>query len=83
MIVGYGFGDVHINEQIVLAAESGTTTFVADARGAEAFAGADARTRGYMQKSLIGVSRRPISELANPSEIEHAKLRRFMEDNDA
>ncbi|MEQ1782760.1 MAG: hypothetical protein ABMA14_15455 [Hyphomonadaceae bacterium] len=82
MIVGYGFGDAHINEQIVLAAENGTKTFVSDARGAEAFAEADVRTRGYMQRSLIGVSRRPISELTNPSEIENAKLRRFMEDNE-
>ena len=87
MVIGYGFGDHHINQSLVVAAETGLKIFIIDPMGAElAFKLNQTRASGQItfgtslerlfEKSLIGGSRRSLKEIFN-STIEYKKVMSF------
>jgi hypothetical protein len=88
MVIGYGFGDEHINEVLTQAVESGLKIFLIDPMGAELALKLN-KTRssgqiicgtpleGVFQKSLIGGSRRSLKEIFDGSPIEYKKVMNF------
>lgn len=82
MIIGYSFSDPHINAAIVKAAEDNALrTFIVDPQGANVLNKCEPVPRAYLRKSLIGLSRRPLSELVDPTRAEHSKVVRFLADS--
>ena len=90
MVIGYGFGDPHINEVIERAVTRGLKLFVIDPAGAElAFKLNKTRRRGQiigpdpledmLRASLIGGSRRPLSEIFGDDGAEFNKVMRFFQ----
>lgn len=88
MVIGYGFGDQHINEAIEKAVTRGLKLFVIDPAGAElAFKLNKTRQRGQiigpnnleemLRASLIGGSRRLLSEIFGTDSAEFNKVMRF------
>jgi len=83
MIIGYGFGDRHINSILLDAASSGAKFFILDAAGINVL---DKRqsTDHIAQRlwieippSIIGGSRRMLSSTFNQDRVEHDKLVQF------
>ncbi|MEX0628564.1 MAG: SIR2 family protein [Cucumibacter sp.] len=88
MVIGYGFGDSHINAAIVEAvARGGLRLFLVDPAGANVVDKRDPRAqlqpRNELELSLrpgiIGASRRSIRTTFGGDEVEFAKLMRFFE----
>jgi hypothetical protein len=90
MVVGYGFGDQHINTAIEKAVTHGLKLFVIDPAGAElAFKLNKTRQSGQiigpnpledmLRESLIGGSRRPLSEIFGLEGAEFHKVMRFFD----
>ena len=86
MIIGYGFGDNHINLALNQAAESGgLKAFIIDPAGADApdlmrDRLARLKSRGPqqpIQRALIGASRRPLNQIFTGDTIERDKVLRF------
>lgn len=88
MVIGYGFGDEHINEALTQAVELGLKIFLIDPMGAElALKLNKTRSSGQItcgtslesvfQKSLIGGSRRSLKEIFDGSPIEYKKVMNF------
>jgi hypothetical protein len=89
MVIGYGFGDEHINGVIGRAARRGLKMFVIDPRGARiAYAmnelkksnrigAGDSELELLMKESLIGGSIRPLRAIFSDDETEHSKVMRF------
>jgi len=92
MIVGYGFGDGHINESIQGAVlQHGTQLFNISPRGAEqarsinktrapGHIGEQTAAESIFEQSLIGASRRPLLEIFGADNVEFSKVERFFED---
>jgi hypothetical protein len=88
MVIGYGFGDTHINECLARAAQSGMRMFVIDPKGSD-LARSLNRTRANRQiiagtpeealfeECLIGASRRTLREIFGADVVEQNKLERF------
>ena len=88
MIIGYSFGDPHINATIQAAATKGMRIFIVDTLGVDVI---DKRnTRAQIPESatdlmqaliprIIGGSRRPLNEIINSDPVEKAKVMRFFE----
>ena len=88
MIIGYSFGDSHINDVIMNAAKRGMKTFIIDPIGVDVI---DKRsTRALIQEpltnlmdalmpSLTGASRRPLKDIIYSDEVEFGKVMRFFE----
>lgn len=86
MVIGYGFGDDHINQMILGAAAGGQlTVFIVDPLGLDVID--ENRSHPiYMPGALIsilgpvvrGVSRRSLREIFSADPIEHAKLGAFL-----
>jgi hypothetical protein len=88
MVIGYGFGDTHINECLARAAQSGMRMFVIDPKGSD-LARSLNRTRANRQiiagtpeealfeECLIGASRRTLREIFGSDVVEQNKLERF------
>jgi SIR2-like protein len=83
MIIGYGFGDSHINELLIMAAASGAEFFIIDTSGIGVLASA-AGTQGIpsqlkmaMQHSIIGASRRYLKDSLHNDTVERTKIMRF------
>ena len=83
MIIGYGFGDSHINDLLITAAASGAEFFIIDTSGIGVLASA-AGTQGIpsqlkmaMQHSIIGASRRYLKDSLHNDTVERTKIMRF------
>jgi hypothetical protein len=78
MIVGYGFGDAHINEEIGKAAEAGAKVFIVDPNGVDAFEklGVSAYSR-LMRPSIIGESKKPLTATFGSDHAENGHLMSF------
>ena len=87
MIIGYGFGDDHINQMIVNAADiSELGIFLIDPNGIDVIddnRSAAIYSPGAMASALwpriIGASRRPLSSTFNTDVVEHNKVMRFFD----
>ncbi|SRR5713101_6776680 len=82
MVIGYSFGDEHINVAIRDAAEKGTLKlFLIDPSGVDVLTKNRLAPPGYMfeklQPHLIGASRRLLSEIFGGDMVEHGKVMRF------
>ncbi len=86
MIIGYGFGDNHINLALEEAAKAKTLkAFIIDPAGADApdpdrFKGPQIPNPGpkrHIQRALVGASRRPLSRIFGDDKIERDKVLRF------
>lgn len=87
LVIGYGFGDSHVNEQIKNAVEqSGLKIFIIDPIGVDIVD----KNRGLLihdpdvlakaiWPKVIGASRRSLREIFENDKIEHAKVMRFFE----
>jgi hypothetical protein len=83
MVIGYGFGDPHINDLFTAAAAKGAEFFIVDTSGIGVLASA-AGTRGIpsqikmaMQHSIIGASRRYLKESLYSDTVERTKIMKF------
>jgi len=88
MVIGYGFGDEHINQALTQAVELGLKIFVIDPMGAELALRLN-KTRsvgqitcgtaleGVFQRSLIGGSRRSLKEIFDGGSAEYKKVMNF------
>ena len=88
MVIGYGFGDTHINSVIERAARDGMQTFIIDPCGVDVIDKRDARVQTTqpisnlmcaLMPNLIGASRRPLNEIIFSDFIENEKVMRFFE----
>jgi hypothetical protein len=87
MVIGYSFGDAHINDAIMEAInKSDLKTFLVDPMGDKILDKRDPRamipdTPGPLLDTipprLIGISQRPISSTFKDDTVEHATLSRF------
>jgi len=83
MIIGYGFGDRHINSILLEAAQRGAKFFIVDTGGINVLdkRGSDDqiayRLWDQMAFSIIGASRRQLSSTFSSDRIEHGKLHSF------
>jgi hypothetical protein len=89
MVIGYGFGDEHINGVIDRAARRGLKMFVIDPRGARIaydmnelrkanrIGAGDTELEQLMKVSLIGGSIRSLRAIFTDDENEHSKVMRF------
>jgi hypothetical protein len=83
MIIGYGFGDRHINSILLKAAEVKAKFFIVDVAGIEVMdkrKGQDQiaqRLWDALAPQIIGASRRPLTTAFGVDRIEHAKLQSF------
>ncbi|MEZ6028347.1 MAG: SIR2 family protein [Hyphomonadaceae bacterium] len=83
MIIGYGFLDDHVNTVIRDAGTNSVKMFVIDPWGADVWVegrGGQLQGRNHLQNYLMGASRRSMSEIIEPSSVEHAKVMRFFRD---
>jgi SIR2-like domain len=83
MVIGYGFGDPHINDMLISAASSDAQFFIVDTSGIGVLASA-AGTKGIpsqlkmaMQHSIIGASRRSLKESLYSDTVERTKILKF------
>jgi hypothetical protein len=88
MVIGYSFGDPHINDAIQTAAAEGLRIFIVDTFGVDVIDKRSTRTQvpesvtGLMQAlmpRIIGASRRPLNEIINSDPVEKEKVMRFFE----
>jgi hypothetical protein len=88
MVIGYGFGDTHINASLISGAHRGMQMFVIDPLGCDLARSLNrTRARGQItaetaeeslfEQCLIGASRRTLREMFGPDVVEHKKLERF------
>ena len=90
MVIGYGFRDDHINAAIAKAVEGGLKLFIIAPEGAELARrinpsrqgnriAVQTPLEGMLEQSLIGASRRPLSDIFGRDIAEHNKVMRFFE----
>jgi len=86
MVIGYGFGDEHINQALYKAAEAASfKMFVIDSLGVDAINSNRDATIGSgsnismntLSPQLIGASRRPLRDIFGADRVEHSKVMRF------
>lgn len=88
MVIGYGFGDAHINASLIRGADAGMRMFVIDPLGSDLARSLNrTRTRGQItagtaeealfEQCLIGASRRTLREIFGADVVEQKKLQRF------
>jgi hypothetical protein len=83
MIIGYSFGDRHINSILLKAAAAKAKFFIVDLAGIEVMdkrGGQDQIAQqlwGALGPHVIGASRRPLTTTFGADQIEHAKLASF------
>jgi hypothetical protein len=78
MIIGYSFGDPHINRILFDAAKSGAKFFIVDPAGIGAYhktqTGHDDRFQSEFSRHVIGASRRSLRTTVESDTVEAAKL---------
>lgn len=86
MVIGYSFGDHHINEAIVQAAKKEMMRlFIIDPNGVDVWKKANRRSETGVTSPLhkqlgpyiVGASRRSLTEIFGNDRVEHTKLMRF------
>jgi hypothetical protein len=88
MVIGYGFGDPHINASLARGAQRGMQMFVIDPNGSDLARSLNrTRTHGQItdgtaeealfEQCLIGASRRTLREIFGADVVEQKKLERF------
>jgi hypothetical protein len=84
MVIGYSFGDPHINKSIIDATQKGLRVFVIDPLGSgvlEKRTGiikpAQDELMGAVQAGLIGASRRPLTATFGGDIVEHQRVSTF------
>jgi len=76
MIIGYSFGDPHINEAIAVGVGRGLKLFIIDTKGVDRLGKSTAYRQ--LKGSVIGASRRPLRDtLAGQDMVELNKVNRF------
>lgn len=82
VVIGYGFGDQHINNVILGAEARGLQVFIVDRDGVEAAHPQKGRLGLKMpnpfQNIIAGVSQEPLSQIFGGNQIEHARLLEFV-----
>jgi SIR2-like domain len=88
MIIGYGFGDSHINSALQTAAAKGLRIFLVDTLGVDVIDKRNNRAQipepvtdlmQALMPRIIGASRRPLNEIINSDPVENEKVMRFFE----
>jgi hypothetical protein len=88
MIIGYGFGDPHINGAIQTGANKGLRILIVDTLGVDVIDKRNARAQipepvidlmQALMPRIIGASRRPVNEIINSDAVENEKVMRFFE----
>lgn len=88
MVIGYGFGDPHINSAIENAANDGLRIFIVDTLGVDVIDKRNARAQipepvtslmHTLMPRIIGASRRPLTEIIDSDPAENEKVMRFFE----
>ena len=88
MIIGYSFGDPHINGAIQTAATKGLRIFIVDTSGVDVIDKRNSQTQipesvtdlmQALMPRIIGASRRPLNEIINSDTVEKEKIMRFFE----
>jgi SIR2-like domain len=88
MVIGYSFGDQHINEVIQTAATKGAKIFIIDTLGVDVIDKRDARAQitqpvtdlmQALMPRIVGASRRPLNDIINGDPVENEKVMRFFE----
>ncbi len=85
MVIGYGFGDPHINQALIDAAPTGLQLFIIDPGGTDVL---DKRPRiplraltdplmDALQPAIIGASRRPLTAIFGGDLVEHSRVMGF------
>ncbi len=86
MVVGYSFGNLHINNIIQEAANKGLKLFIIDVLGVDVIDKRDPRAQipqpitdlmSALMPGIIGASRRPLSDVVNNDHMENEKVMRF------
>lgn len=81
MVIGYSFGDRHINEHIRLAAAAGLKLFIIDPNGLDMIQTLGPRGvynfGNSLEGSIIGASRRDLRTTLTIDKVEQAKVMRF------
>jgi len=88
MVIGYGFGDIHINKSLIRAAQRGVQMFVNDPKGSDLARSLNSTRTGanvidstaeeaLFEQCLIGASRRTLREIFGADVVEQKKLERF------
>ncbi len=73
LVVGYGFGDPHINESIAIGVRAGLKIWIVDPRGPQATYDQLLRVNAstLIWHAVIGFSSGPVDELLNPRKFDH------------
>jgi hypothetical protein len=88
MVIGYSFGDVHINKVIQTAAQQGLKVFIIDPMGVDVLDKRNPKAQipepvpdflETMMTSIVGASRRPLTEIIQGHQGEHAKVIKFFD----
>lgn len=86
MVIGYSFGDGHINSAIEAGVAAGLRLFIIDPKGVDVFRryrelGDTEFTDAVkgVRKAIIGASRRPLHQIFNGDLLEHKKVMRFFD----
>jgi hypothetical protein len=86
MVIGYSFGDHHINEMIMEAADSGLRLFIVDPQGVDVLNKQNpmhmqvaSALMSRLQPRIMGASRRSFTATFGRDRVEHAKLMRFFD----
>ena len=88
MIIGYGFGDDHINKHLEAATRSGAKFFIVDLKGIDIIDKRGPRYRltqppdelfNCLRDSMVGASRRPFRETLSRDPVELKKFVDFLE----
>jgi len=76
MVMGYGFGDTHINDAIADGLQAGLKLFVVDPFALDVIK-RDSRIDDAAPRQLMGLSTRPLKETFGGDRYGHAELTRF------
>jgi len=81
MVIGYGFADTHINDDIREGASAGMKLFVIDPNGVDAIDTLRSRNMynfgSSLRESFIGASRRDLRTTLTTDRVERAKVMHF------
>lgn len=75
MVIGYGFGDAHINDAIANGLNAGLKLFVVDPHALDVIK-KDLRIGGR-RKQIIGLSTKPLTETFGGNRYAHSELSKF------
>ncbi len=87
MVIGYSFGDPHINDALQTAAIKGLKVFIVDTFGVDVIDKRNTQSTTEpltdlmkaLMPRIIGASRRPLNEIINTDLVEKEKVMRFFE----